>query len=47
MPFDSLDLSGLLDAMSELGPVQEAVLPGDDELRVRKGQRLVEHRLER
>src|SRR4029077_12481495 len=28
-------------------PVQEAVLPGDDELRVRKGQRPVEERLER
>src|SRR5262245_51488401 len=41
----SLDPSRLLDAMLQLGPVPEAVFPGDDELRIRKGQRLLQHRL--
>src|SRR5262245_45779794 len=47
MRLESLDLPGLLDALFQLGPVAEAVFPGDDELRVRKGQRRVQHRLGR
>src|SRR5262245_23938678 len=44
MRLDPLDLSGLLDAALQIAPVAETVFPRDNELRVRKSQRLVEHR---